>query len=527
MEPTASPLVSVIITCYNYGHFLAEAIESVRQQTYPAREIVVVDDGSTDNTQAVATAYPEVVYLYQHNQGLSAARNTGIRQSKGQYLVFLDADDWLFPDALALNVSYLQQHPQAAFVSGAHTRVHAGELEPELITPPISPNPYYRLLSLGNYIAMISAVMFTRWALHKFEFDPALRNCEDYDLYLQITRHYPVLQHKHQLAAYRIHRASMSADTALMLTGALKVLNRQRKNLRSPLEIEAYTRGIDCWTAYFEGTTDVKLVAGEVPDYAQTLRFFGRYAPLTAWRYALGHLAVVAGLPNRASGPRTLWTRHGELLATARVGKVAPAAFHHTLPFNPEFGCDPSWPIERQYIERFRRQEASYTRGVVLDIQDFCQEQPESGLAQLTQPAPTHDGLSEHWVGCRLSSATNLPDCLFDCVLFTCSLHLAYNFSAALQLCYRLLKPGGVLLLTVPGSGTWKDTWYWSLTPEALRHLLATVFPAAAVELESFGNVHVAAAYLYGLELPALSPEQLGHYDPEYQVLHTVKIVKA
>ncbi|MFC7671414.1 glycosyltransferase family 2 protein [Hymenobacter humi] len=78
----AYPLVSIIIPCYNYGHFLSEAIESAQQQSYPAKEILVVDDGSTDHTKALVARYPEVVYVHQENQGLSAARNTGIQKAR-------------------------------------------------------------------------------------------------------------------------------------------------------------------------------------------------------------------------------------------------------------------------------------------------------------------------------------------------------------------------------------------------------------------------------------------------------------
>lgn len=116
-------LVSVIIPCYNYGRFLAEAIDSVLRQTHLATEIVVVDDGSVDDTRAVAASYPQVRYIYQENQGLSAARNTGIENSAGTYITFLDADDWLFPDALAINVQYLDQSHLTAFSAGWHTPV--------------------------------------------------------------------------------------------------------------------------------------------------------------------------------------------------------------------------------------------------------------------------------------------------------------------------------------------------------------------------------------------------------------------
>src|SRR5688572_7471549 len=101
-ESSTSPLVSVIIPCYNHALYLREAIGSVEQQTYTHTEIIVVDDGSTDETKLVVSSFPSVKYIHQHNSGLSAARNKGIEEASGQYLVFLDADDWLYPDAIRI-----------------------------------------------------------------------------------------------------------------------------------------------------------------------------------------------------------------------------------------------------------------------------------------------------------------------------------------------------------------------------------------------------------------------------------------
>src|SRR5919108_2036820 len=117
------PLVSVIITSYNQARFLSDAIESVLTQTYSQFEIVVVDDGSTDHASEVVTRYPGVRYIHQDNQGLSAARNTGLRESNGAYLVLLDADDRLLPIALETGVDCLQAHPECGFVSGHHSLI--------------------------------------------------------------------------------------------------------------------------------------------------------------------------------------------------------------------------------------------------------------------------------------------------------------------------------------------------------------------------------------------------------------------
>ncbi|PYL19270.1 MAG: hypothetical protein DMF41_10205, partial [Verrucomicrobia bacterium] len=108
---TNPPLVSVVIPCYDQAHFLSEAIESVLAQTYPHFELVVVDDGSNDNTAAVVNRYPGIRYFRQENQGLAAARNAGLRQTMGEYLVFLDSDDRLLPSALEAGLRCFRENP--------------------------------------------------------------------------------------------------------------------------------------------------------------------------------------------------------------------------------------------------------------------------------------------------------------------------------------------------------------------------------------------------------------------------------
>jgi glycosyl transferase family 2 len=155
-------LVSVVIPCYNQARFLGDAIESVLAQTYPHFEIVVVDDGSTDNTSEVASRYPRVRCIRQENRGLAGARNTGIRQSNGGYLVFLDADDRLLPEALEAGLRHLKERPECAFVSG-HCRF-IGVDGSSLPTPPQTPieGNHYESLLRTCYIWMPAAVMYQR-----------------------------------------------------------------------------------------------------------------------------------------------------------------------------------------------------------------------------------------------------------------------------------------------------------------------------------------------------------------------------
>ncbi|CAA9395623.1 MAG: hypothetical protein AVDCRST_MAG93-9956 [uncultured Chloroflexia bacterium] len=252
-DPAA--LISVIIPCYNQAHFLAEAIDSVLAQDYPVIEIIVVDDGSYDATAVVATDYAEVRYIHQANQGLSGARNTGLAASRGHYLVFLDADDRITPNALRDGWTCLQEHPDCAFVSGHHRYINAdGSLRNDYRPEPIDDDPYLALLE-RNYIGMHATVMYTRDVFEAVGlFDTTLKSCEDYDLYLRIARDYPVYRHDHLVAEYRWHGANMTNNAARMLGSALSVLRSQWTTInRQPEYQRAAIRGIRFWRGYFGG----------------------------------------------------------------------------------------------------------------------------------------------------------------------------------------------------------------------------------------------------------------------------------
>lgn len=531
----AAPLVSVIIPCYNYAHFLPEALNSVLQQTHPVTEILVIDDGSTDNTREIVARYPGVVYIYQDNQGLAAARNTGIEKSTGVYLTFLDADDWLFPDALAINVRFLQQAPQAAFSAGGHTFVYDDGRRVE-VTPGYSANPYLDLLARGNYIAMIAAVMFTRWVAADFTFDPSLANCEDYDLYLRITKRHPIVQHQAQLAAYRIHGAAMSAHVPSMLAGALEVLARQRKTLESRSETAAYRRGVRFWNRYYSNELRMKRSADAAPSYPATMAFFLKQAPSAGIHYGLIRLAPMmkATLKRLLPAPALRGLRYLGLVGPPLppVGSVVSGDFNRLTPFSTCFGYDRGGPIDRYYIEGFLQNQATTIHGRVLEIGDNAYTL-QFGGNKVTQSDVLHiDATNPRatFIG-DLSDAPQLPDNAFDCIILTQTLHLIYDFRGALATCYRILKPGGTLLLTVPGitpidQGEWRDTWYWSFTDKALHRLTAELYAGAKVEIQSFGNVCVATAYLYGMGLPEISLDKLTYYDPQFQVINAVKVVK-
>lgn len=109
------PLVSVIIPVYNGARFLRAALESVFAQTYPAFEVIVVDDGSVDDSGVIAQSFPEVNYIRQENQGVAAARNNAIEAARGEFFAFLDQDDLWTPEKLKVQVEHLLSHPELGY----------------------------------------------------------------------------------------------------------------------------------------------------------------------------------------------------------------------------------------------------------------------------------------------------------------------------------------------------------------------------------------------------------------------------
>jgi len=274
--------VSIVIPCYNQGRFLGEAIASAAAQRGLVSEIVVVDDGSTDETPAVATRDGSVRYLRQERRGLSEARNSGWRASSDDYVVFLDADDRLLPGAVEAGLEAFGRWPHAAFAFGHYELIdeHGAVLPTwrelriaddrsfttgdfELVLPDgrragRSPQPrrasdHYTAMLRRNYISMHAAVVYRRAVLEETGgFDPGLSALEDYDLYLHITRMNPVACHDQVVAQYRRHPAAMSCDTLNMLRMALFVLREQRPYLAEhPGATEAYEEGLTFWKRHY------------------------------------------------------------------------------------------------------------------------------------------------------------------------------------------------------------------------------------------------------------------------------------
>ena len=208
MSTASQPLVSVIIPTYNYAHFIAEALASVHSQTYSNWEMIVVDDGSTDDTEAVvkriAADEPRISYLRQENARQAAARNNGIAHAKGDYFQFLDADDLIEPQKLEQQVTFLEQHTSMDITYGG-VRYFSSERAGELLLsrqysswedsaawmPEISGQGKEILLALlRNNIMVVNAPLIRREIIDRVGlFDVDLTPVEDWEYLIRCAAH--------------------------------------------------------------------------------------------------------------------------------------------------------------------------------------------------------------------------------------------------------------------------------------------------------------------------------------------------
>ncbi len=230
------PLVSIIVPCYNCRNFVAEAIESALAQNYGNIEVVVVDDGSTDGSPAIVQRYP-VQFLQETHRGVSAARNRGMSVSAGEYLVFLDSDDRLLPDAVSAGLAALEQDLRCGMSVGAHNLTTPSGERIATRFKPVPLRDGYELLLRSNFIECTSSVIFRRSCFSdNAGFRANLKGAEDYDVYLRVARASPICCHRQVVAEYRLHSSNASHNAKMMLTNTLAVHSEQwpfaRRSLR-------------------------------------------------------------------------------------------------------------------------------------------------------------------------------------------------------------------------------------------------------------------------------------------------------
>jgi glycosyltransferase involved in cell wall biosynthesis len=243
--------VSIVIPCFNHARFLGAAIESALNQSWPDVEVVVVDDGSTDMSASIARR-PGVTLVEQPNHGLARARNAGLRASRGDIVIFLDADDRLWRNAARESVAALQAAP-AAMMTFGRCRLIDEQGQPLLTDVPRVDTNHYEELLRRNYIWMPAMAAYRRDLFDRVGgFDARVNPSADYDMYLRVARAHPIVAHGGIMADYRQHGANMSRNPVLMLDTTLAVLHAQRPFVRGNRRLaSAYRDGVRHWREFY------------------------------------------------------------------------------------------------------------------------------------------------------------------------------------------------------------------------------------------------------------------------------------
>jgi hypothetical protein len=229
MDGRPGPLVSVVIPSHNYAHFLGEAIQSALDQGYRPIEIIVVDDGSTDDTPAVLGRFAgRVQALRLDGVGVSAARNAGLARATGEYVIFLDADDLLAPGGVAAQVAQGVQDPDLGVVVGAWYVCDTRLGTTALVRSPLRPGSVLPQLLQGNIVTTPSAVMVRRQPLAAAGgFDASLSFTADWEMWIRLARagvRFAAVETP--VAVYRIHAGSMTRNLAKAVQDVTTVHDR-------------------------------------------------------------------------------------------------------------------------------------------------------------------------------------------------------------------------------------------------------------------------------------------------------------
>lgn len=225
------PLISVIIPAYNQSNYLGQTLDSVKNQSFDDWECIIINDGSTDNTDEIANRYvqydPRFKYIHQNNMGLSGARNTGLKLSRGSFICFLDSDDTLTPDMLEKTLAYLDNHPSVDIVYGAWDTIDENGRTLSKKKGPIKCDNLLSYLILTNLFP-VHTLLSKRPVFDECGyFDIDLRALEDWDMWLRATCcGFKFGYISDVIAHYRQHASSMTRDVDRLHVNVFRVLDK-------------------------------------------------------------------------------------------------------------------------------------------------------------------------------------------------------------------------------------------------------------------------------------------------------------
>ncbi len=537
---TTKPLVSVINIFFNAEKYFVETIESVIAQTYDNWELLLVDDGSTDKSTQIAldyaAKYPEKIRYLQHpehkNVGKSSSRNLGINNAKGDYIALLDADDIFLPPKFEKQVAILESHPEAGMVYGptlywySWTGNKSDQQRDSFAKLGVEPNNLFdppTLLTL--YLTDTSTVPTPCGLLARRDvivatggFDERIQHLyEDQVFFAKLCLKAPVFIESGSWDKYRQHLESSS--NIAIATGEYDPVkpNPAHKTYLHWLEEYISTQNIN-------DPQLLKALDEALVPYRYPLKYIN-----SRIKQKLKSIAkrTLPGFAHRWIGAQIRGEKY-----TPPVGAVDFGSLRRLTPISRQFGFDRGLPVDRYYIEKFLAENKADIKGRVLEIGDNSYTR-QFGGDRVTQSDVLHivEGNPQATIVGDLSKAENIPSDAFDCLVLTQTLQMIYDVRSAVKTIHRILKPGGVALVTIPGishvsEDEWAKYWSWNFTSKSGQLLFAELFPEGNIQLETHGNVLAAIAFLQGIATVELDSSELDHCDRQYEVIITVRAIK-
>ena len=467
-----SPRISVVLTCRDQGRQLPICLQSVKRQLGPRDEVVIVDDGSTD---------PLTVQLLEHwdresnvevvrtdGVGLVRARDIGLSRSQGSVLFALGAEQSVGATYIERAIGVLESDSSIAFVTcGLYDEKTGFVWIPE------------------------SASVADLAGCHRVPF-PVVRR-----------------EQLEQAGGYdtSFDRPEQSDwELVLRLSGG----GRRGALIREAL--------VSCYSN--DGVRDTETFSLVKAVLEKQRPVFESY-----WREA------VLGLENQRRRLQAHVEHDTTSQSDARARSISWGDLRRVEPISAVWGIDRGLPVDRYYIGRFLEKNRQDIRGRVLEVKDPSYTQAYgsavkcSDVVDIAQDNPSATLISD------LSAKGSLPEATYDCFILTQTLHIIYEIRNVVENAYRTLRPGGVLLTTLPcvsridyESGLEQDQWRF--TPASARRLFEEIFGGGQVSIESYGNVLVCSSFLMGLAAAELTAEELNHHDPYFPLLICVRAVK-
>ena len=532
------PVVSVVVIFLNADKFLREAIDSILSQTYTDWELFLVDDGSTDRSTEIAKSYvrqhPEKIFYLEHyghvNKGMSASRNLGIEQARGEFVGFLDADDIWFPDKLRAQVGILRTHPEVSMVAAPAMNWHsdgAKSIQPMTVPRGVLPPGAWipKILQQDDNAACPSSVLLRAGILKQvggFEtsFKGPLMLFEDQVTWFKITLASPVYFQPEPLTLYRIHAESCCVSTPLNLEragrivlyarlaefirtstgpaskrGLLLAMARTRIGellLRTERQHRESAKALDTSGAVHRqgvgAVLSIVLLLSTVSK-GKAITLFRKIFDLLSVAYYDGALQSATAVPallmsvSRSIVPRTLRKRpvrgdggRSSVLFNLRARMRLAFGIE---PLSYQWGFDRGVPIHRFYTEQFLSECARDIRGHCLEFQEDRYTSRFGGRRHSKLDILHRDDSNRKaTLIADLTAHNEIPNNTFDCIICTFVLHVIFDVSAAVNELYRILKPGGVLIVAVPKVSMDGPEYseLWRFTSAGLKVLLSRSF---------------------------------------------------